>query len=61
MTIAQALLKTWKNEKAHDPCTAPLMYYLTYNYNERYVKLCYRVEIEPVKFSHWLRRKIDTI
>lgn len=64
MTIAQALLKTWGKEKENDTNTckiAPLEYYLRFNYDERYVKLCLRVGIVPVSFTQWLHRSIDSI
>lgn len=62
--VAQGLLKTWKEEKVLDTSTskvAPLMYYLRFNYEERYVKLCRRLSIEPVSFGAWLRKPISSI
>lgn len=62
--IAQGLLKTWKKEKVLDTSTskvAPLMYYLRFNYEERYVKLCNRLDLSPVNFSEWLRKPIVSV
>jgi hypothetical protein len=62
--IAQGLLKTWKEEKEFDTSTckvAPLMYFLKFNYEERYVKLCRRLDIEPVSFGKWLSRPIESV
>lgn len=62
--VAQGLLKTWKEEKALDTNTskvAPLEYYLRFNYEERYVKLCRRLGVEPCSFGAWLRKPISSI
>ena len=62
--VAQGLLKSWKKEKSSDSTyskVAPLEHYLQYNYNERYVKLCQRLGIEPVSFGKWLRKPISSI
>ena len=62
--VAQALLKTWKEEKAFDSSTnkiAPLEYYMRFNYEERYVKLCKRLGMVPCSFSAWLRKPISSI
>lgn len=62
--IAQGILQTWKKENALNTSTskvAPLMYYLRFNYEERYVKLCIRLDVEPCGFGEWLRKPIDSI
>jgi len=62
--IAQGLLKTWKEEKALDTSlskVAPLEYYLRFNYEERYVKLCRRLGVEPCGFGAWLRKPISSV
>jgi len=64
MTIGQALAKTHKEKRKSDTESSkmsPLMYYLEFNYNERYVTLCERVGITPVSFPKWLLRDINTI
>lgn len=64
MTIGKALLETWKRERAADSQhskVAPLEYYLRYNYNERYVKLCERIGILPTTFGQWLRKDVETV
>ena len=62
--VAQGLLKTWKEEKALDTSmskVAPLEYYLRFNYEERYVKLCRRLGVEPCGFGAWLRKPISSV
>mgnify|MGYP003403417752 CR=1 FL=1 len=62
--VAQGLLRSWKEEKLLDTSTikvAPIMYYLRFNYTERYVKLCNRLGVEPVAFGAWLRKPINSI
>ncbi len=64
MYVAQGLLKTWKEEKALDTSTskvATLEYYLRFNYEERYVKLCRRLGVEPCGFGAWLRKPISSV
>lgn len=67
MKIGQALAATWKKEEEYriknhpfQPRT-PLMHYLKFNYHERYVKLCNRVNVEPVSLGKWLLRDIQTV
>lgn len=62
--VAQGLLKTWKEERALDTSmskVAPLEYYLRFNYEERYVKLCRRLGAEPCGFGAWLRKPISSV
>lgn len=62
--IAQGLLKTWKAEKELDTDTckvAPFDYYMKFQYEERYVKLCHRLGVEPISFVKWLRKPISSI
>lgn len=62
--IAQGLLETWQREKLNDTPTskvAPLEYYLKFNYEERYVKLCKRLNVSPVSFGAWLRKEIGSV
>jgi len=62
--VAQGLLKTWKEEKVLDTSTSkvvPLKYYLMFNYEERYVKLCRRLGVEPCGFGAWLRKPISSV
>ena len=62
--IAQGLLKTWKEEKEKDNeynKVAPLMKFLEFNYNERYVALCYRLDVTPVSMGKWLRKEIKNV
>lgn len=62
--VAQGLLKTWKEERTLDTSTskiAPLEYYLRFNYEERYVKLCRRLGVEPCGFGAWLRKPISSV
>ena len=64
MNIAQALFKTWLKEKQADTDSckiAPLEHYLKLQYDERYIKLCHRLGIEPVSFTQWLRKDIETV
>lgn len=62
--VAQGLLKSWQKEKELDndqSKVAPLEYYLKFNYEERYVKLCKRLDVEPCSFGTWLRKPISSI
>lgn len=62
--VGQGLLRTWKQEKELETSTskvAPLMYYLRFNYEERHVKLCRRLGVEPCSFGAWLRKPISSI
>lgn len=62
--IAQGLAETWKKEKLKDSennKVAPLMRFLEFNYNERYVALCYRLNITPVSLGKWLRKEIKDV
>ncbi len=62
--VAQGLLKTWKAQRDLDTDTnkvAPLEYYLRFNYEERYVKLCRRLGVEPCGFGAWLRKPISSV
>ena len=62
--VAQGLLKTWKAEKALDTNTSgviALIPYMKYQYQERYVKLCVRLGVEPVSFGKWLCKPISSI
>ena len=63
-TIGQALLATWKKERLLDTSSnkvAPIEYYLNYNYQERYVKLCNRLSIKPVSLGAWLRKPVNSV
>lgn len=44
-SIGKALVDAWKAEVMVDSKMCPLMYYLEYNYRERYVSLCKRVGV----------------
>ena len=72
--VAQGLMKTWKesemplsewlDKRAKDSCSpprTPLMHFLKYNYEERYVKLCRRLGVTPQSFGAWLRKPIESI
>jgi len=62
--IAQGLLRSWKTEKSLDTSTSrvpPLEYYLRFNYEVRYVKLCKRLGVTPCGFAEWLRKPISSI
>jgi hypothetical protein len=65
--VAQGLLRTWKEDENYrlkhnpDQPKTPLMYFLEYNYKERYVKLCQRLGVNPVGFGAWLRKPIESI
>lgn len=65
--VAQGLLQTWKKDEKlrleNEPNSigTPLMYYLEFNYKERYVKLCYRLGLTPQSFGKWLCKPIESI
>ena len=72
--IAQGLLKSWKDgemplnewldkreKDGYSPPRTPIIEYMKYNYNERYVKLCKRLGMEPVGFGAWLRKPIKDV
>ena len=55
--IAQGLLKTWKTNK--DKFNCPLEHFLKVNY-DRYAILCNRMGKDPVTFSKFLLKPVDT-
>lgn len=62
--IGQGLLESWLKGEGFDSNTSknpPLEYYLRFNYNERYVQLCYRLNITPLSFGRWLLKPIDSL
>jgi hypothetical protein len=63
--VAQGLLQSWKEEKKKDVQyshkVVPLMYYLEWNYKERYVALCLRLNVTPISLGKWLRKEIKDI
>lgn len=61
--VAQGLLETWKKEKELDTENSkisPLEYFLRYNYQERYVKMCMGIGIKPCSFSAYLFKPINS-
>lgn len=72
--IGQALTAYWKNttmplneyfefykKNGYRPVRTSLMYFLEYNYKERYVKLCNRVGVTPLSFGAWLRKHVESL
>lgn len=63
-TIGQALSAHWKEEKKKDTDHSgviPLLPYLKYQYDHRYVALCERVGVEPKTFPKWLLTPVDSL
>ena len=61
MTIGQALKKDWRTKIDQGERMISLLNFLQYNYKERYVSLCERVNVVPVSFSKWLLRPVESI
>lgn len=61
MTIGQALKNDWRKKVDRGERMISLLPFLQYNYNERYVSLCERVNVVPVSFSKWLLRPVESI
>ena len=59
--IGHGLLESWQKNKELDSNTTKLEYYLRFNYDERYVQLCYRLNIKPLSFGKWLLKPIDSL
>ena len=65
--IAQALRDCWSKEESirelnhpRSPKT-PLLYYIEYQYKERYVALCVRCGIEPLSIGKWLFKPVSSL
>ena len=61
MTIGKALLTFWKESKSKNSHITDLYSFLHFNYKERHVELCYRVNVEPASFSRWLLKDIGSL